>query len=88
MLRQCQMTDTEKPEKDNSKQDYLLYLESLKFKRIYHYRDLQADGYGSRATIWRKIKSGSFPAPLIEPDGRPFWTREMIEEYVESCRSA
>jgi len=60
--------------------------DSLHLKELFKYRDLQTLGYGSRSTVWRKVKNGSFPAPLIDGDGMPFWTRDMLDEHIESCR--
>ena len=39
----------------------------------YRYSDLQSLGYGSRVTIWRKVKEGKFPAPIDDGIGRPAW---------------
>lgn len=30
---------------------------------VYRYKDLEKYGYGSRTTIWRKVKAGTFLAP-------------------------
>ena len=52
-------------------------------ERINRYNDLEERGFGSRTTIWRKVRDGSFPAPemiWIAPVGanrssRPTWNR-------------
>ncbi|MCH8976281.1 MAG: transcriptional regulator [Proteobacteria bacterium] len=50
------------------------------------YRDLESLGYGSRVTIWRKVKSGEFPKPLIEnvDHARRKWRESDIVEWLES----
>jgi predicted DNA-binding transcriptional regulator AlpA len=53
-------------------------------KQLYKYRDLYSLGYGSRSTIWRKIKSGDFPEPLSDSNGNRFWTSKMLDNYVDS----
>jgi len=53
-------------------------------KRINRYSDLEKEGYGSRYTITRKVKVKKFPAPK-NILGRPGWTDEVLEEYIESC---
>ena len=45
--------------------------------RIFRYRDLEQMGYGSRQTIWRQERAGTFPAH-IEIGGRPAWTEAML----------
>ncbi len=54
---------------------------------INRYRDLQERGFGSRVTIWRKVRSGRFPAPEDILD-RPGWRETIIQRYLESCSSA
>ena len=49
-------------------------------KIILRYRDLQARGYGSRTTIWRKIQQGEIPSPS-DFFGRPGWLLETLEEF-------
>jgi len=56
-------------------------------ERINRYRDLEDRGFGSRVTIWRKVRAGRFPAPDVILD-RPGWRESVIAEYLESCRSA
>ena len=52
---------------------------------ILGYSDLDAKGYGSRTTIWRKIKSGKFPAPDVDDgSGHPRWFPETIEKHKKS----
>ncbi len=50
---------------------------------VYRYKDLKENGYGSRATIWRKVKAGQFP----QPDnilGRPGWFGSTLQKYRNS----
>ena len=49
-------------------------------KKILRIRDLSDRGYGSRTTIWRKIKSKKIPAP-IEFLGKPAWFLEKMEKF-------
>jgi len=54
-------------------------------KDILSYGDLAARGYGSRTTVWRKIKSRKFPAPDVDDgSGHPRWFPETIEKHKES----
>ena len=55
---------------------------------IYRYKDLEARGYGSRVTIWRKVKEGLFPSPVDDGTGRPFWLHEDIEAWKASLPHA
>ena len=52
--------------------------------RLFSYRDLQARGYGGRVTIWRKVRTGEFPAPLDLGRGRVGWREQDIEKWLES----
>ena len=56
-------------------------------KMILFYRDLEDAGFGSRATIWRKVRMGTFPAPM-DYDGRPAWTTQMIDDHISSLPQA
>ena len=38
----------------------------------------------SRTTIWRKVKAGSFPAPLVLSENSIGWTAQSIEDWLES----
>lgn len=51
--------------------------------KLYSPKDLEGLGYGSRVTLWRKVKEGIFPAPLIV-DGHRRWTEEMLLNYINS----
>lgn len=53
---------------------------------IYHYKTLEQKGYGSRVTIWRKVKDGLFPAPIDDGSGRPIWLREDLESWKQSLK--
>ncbi len=53
-------------------------------KRINRYRDLEAEGFGSRTTVWRKWKSDKFPPPDYFDDGHPIWLDTTIENHVEA----
>ena len=54
--------------------------------RLLSYRDLESLGYGSRVTIWRKVRLGEFPKPLIEnvDHARRKWRESDIVEWLES----
>lgn len=57
-------------------------------KDLLGYRDLEAKGYGSRTTIWRKIKSKKFPpADVDDGSGHPRWFPETIRKHRESLKS-
>jgi predicted DNA-binding transcriptional regulator AlpA len=53
---------------------------------LFRYKDLYNTGYGNRNTVIKRIKAGTFPAPLDDGNGRPVWTREMIDEYKASLK--
>jgi len=54
-------------------------------KDLLSYRDLNAKGYGSRTTIWRKIRNGKFPPPDVDDgSGHPRWFPETLEKHKES----
>jgi len=59
-------------------------IKNKKLLRILHTPDLSDAGYGSRATIYKNVKRGTFPAPLDDGNGRPIWTVEMLDEYDAS----
>lgn len=50
---------------------------------LLYYSDLVASGYGSKATIWRKVKAGKLPKP-IDCGGRPAWPESVMTEWLES----
>ena len=50
-------------------------------KDLLRYRDLEAMGYGSRTTIWRAVKSQTFPFPHDDGRGNPVWFKEDIETW-------
>lgn len=54
---------------------------------VFDYAKLQANGYGSRVTIWRKVRAGTFPQPTYIGD-KPFWTRQQLRELHQKNRSA
>jgi len=51
------------------------------------YRDLEARGFGSRVTIWRKVNGGEFPKPLDTGYGRKAWRESDIIDWLESKAS-
>ena len=55
---------------------------------LLNYRDLEAKGYGSRFTIWRKVRDGKFPSPIDLGNGRIAWKESDIIELFESLRPA
>lgn len=55
---------------------------------VFDYAKLAANGYGSRATIWRKVRAGTFPQPTYIGD-KPFWTRQQLREmHAKKGRAA
>ncbi len=53
-------------------------------KVVNRYSDLTEQGFGSRATIWRKIQAKEFPPPenIL---GRPGWRDTRIKQFLDSC---
>lgn len=43
---------------------------------------LKRHGFGSPTTLWRKVKSKQFPAPVINDDGKLKWTLAQIKKYL------
>lgn len=56
-------------------------------KEIYRYKDLENAGWGSRVTVWRRIKKGLFPTPHDDGSGKPIWFKEDIEDWKQSLKS-
>ena len=52
--------------------------------RILRYVDLTANGYGSRQTIWRKVRRNDFPAPIDLGNGQVGWPEQTIADWVAS----
>ena len=51
----------------------------------YDRRDLAARGIRlSRTTLWRRIRAGTFPAP-IDIGGRHVWPESAIRAWLASC---
>ncbi len=38
----------------------------------------------SRTTIWRRVKAGKFPAPLVLGENSIGWTAQSIEDWLKS----
>ena len=38
----------------------------------------------SRTTIWRRVKAGNFPAPLVLGENSIGWTAQSIEDWLKS----
>ena len=52
-------------------------------------KDLIEMGFGSRVTIWKKVKDNEFPAPMKFGNGVNApnrWMREDIDNYVSQIR--
>lgn len=52
----------------------------------YTYQDLEDLGLGSRMTITRKVKSGSFPPPRTfskSHNAVKLWEKELIHNYMK-----
>ena len=52
------------------------------------YRELEAAGYGSRTTIWRKCRAGKFPEPVTEPGEPCQWTGQQLLEINKRSGAA
>ena len=52
-------------------------------KRRLRYRDLEEAGYGSRTTIWRRVKAKTFVLPHDDGTGKPIWYLEDIEAWED-----
>lgn len=49
-------------------------------------KDLTELGFGSRVTIWKKVKNNKFPAPIKFGDSSKssnHWFKKDIEDYIE-----
>ena len=51
--------------------------------RLLSYKDLEELGYGSRPTIWRKVRAGKFPPP-IDTNGGKRWPFTVIQRHVDN----
>lgn len=52
--------------------------------RLLGWDDLRAKGIvASKATLWRRIKAGKFPAPVY-PGKSPAWPEHEIDSYILS----
>ena len=47
---------------------------------LYSTAELTAMGYGSRATIWRRRRKGTFPKPVTSIGNRDFWSRQQLQD--------
>ena len=52
---------------------------------LYSTADLSANGYGSRATIWRRRQAGTFPQPAVTIGNRGFWTEKQLQDLQEGA---
>ena len=51
------------------------------------YDDLEALGYGSRTTIWRRVNNGKFPPPIDTGSGGKRWRETDVIEWLEAKAS-
>lgn len=52
-------------------------------------KDLKAEGVRlSAATIWRKVRDGSFPRPVQVSAGRVAWVKSEIEAWKQGLVEA
>ena len=52
-------------------------------------KDLEAQGVRlSAATIWRKVRNGSFPRPVRVSAGRVAWVKSEIEAWKQGLVEA
>ena len=56
--------------------------------RRLRYRHLEDLGFGSRYTVWRKVRRGIFIQPTLDECGNPFWTEQELIEQNEALRHA
>jgi prophage regulatory protein len=42
----------------------------------------------SKASIWRKVKNGTFPKPVKLSEGITAWDMDDIESYISSAKGA
>ena len=55
-------------------------------KLLLSYDDLRLFGIPyTRSHIWRRVKEGTFPAPVRIGDNRVAWRREAIIEFIENA---
>lgn len=53
---------------------------------VFGYRQLTAMGYGSRKTVWQKVRAGEFPEPAFYLGDKSSWL--MVGEGIETCLAA
>ena len=51
--------------------------------RLLSYSDLEKLGYGSRVTIWRKVRLGQFPPPFVLSPQRVAWRERDVLEWLD-----
>jgi len=56
-------------------------------EKLNDYRDLDDRGFGSRTTIWRKVKAGRFPPPVYIGEGQPRWRESKLIKYLAECEA-
>jgi len=64
----------------------MLIKESMSFLTV---KDLSDMGFGSRVTIWKKVRDREFPAPMKFGNGVNSpnrWLREDIDNHVTQIR--
>ena len=57
-------------------------------ERLNTYRDLDGRGFGSRVTIWRKVRAGKFPPPTYIDDGQPRWRESKLIAWLAARDAA
>jgi prophage regulatory protein len=45
---------------------------------------LARTGTKSRVTLWRRVRAGTFPAPVDVGGGRIAWVRSEVDAWIES----
>ena len=53
--------------------------------RLLRFNDLEKLGYGTRVTVWRKVKDGHFPKP-VNKEGVSVWKEQDIIEYFKNLK--
>ena len=45
---------------------------------------LKITGYKSRTTLWRRVKAGNFPAPIVLSSHATRWKKNEIDEWIDA----
>jgi prophage regulatory protein len=53
-------------------------------KRLIREKKVRAKVPWSRTTLWRKVKSGEFPAPVRLSNGMTAWLEETVDAWIDA----